>query len=77
MLHLLCLRVSASLILKSTPRIGAVELHPSNITEYVLHDQTPKTSLIAWSLLLESLKKEDFVNHLLTSNILLEYLKYL
>ena len=57
MLHLLCLGVSASLFPKSTPRIGALELHPSNITEYVLHDQTPKTPLIAWSLLLESLKE--------------------
>ena len=31
---------------KSTPSIGALELHPSNITEYVLPDQTPKAPLI-------------------------------
>ena len=77
MLHLLCLGASASLFSKSTPRIGALELHPSNITEYVLPDQTPKAPLIASSLLLESLKKEDYINHLLASNILLEDLKYL
>ena len=40
---------------KSTPSIGALELHPSNITEYVLPDQTAQAPPIAWSLLLESL----------------------